>query len=52
MSGTTMAPGRTSMNACPSASGANAKPATLARKAMSSAKNIDSAPTSTPVRAR
>jgi len=52
MSGTTIAPGRISMNAWPSASGAKVKPPTLARNAMSSAKNIESAPMRTPVRAR
>ena len=52
MSGTTMNPGMTSMRAWPKASGAKAKPARLTRKAMSSAKNIATPPTSSPVRAR
>ena len=52
MSGTTMKPGMISMTAWPNASGANAKPRKLTRNARSSAKNIASAPTSRPVRAR
>src|SRR5207247_1414207 len=52
MSGMEIQPGRTSMIAWPRLSATNGIPAMLRRNATSRAKNIASAPTSIPVRAR